>query len=305
MKLADIAGGAGAVPIEALPGDQALAREVQGRLILAGVLDPPIDGAFGSASEWALSEFCKAKPVHFDGVLTAEAAQALLSPDIGTVFPMSPGTGLVGKVVSAMQRRGYWLSRHPACFNIVYVEGANSDGSPNANTPNQFNDLRMLIQVDQGVCKLTNIWEGTTEPGRYWTEHPMDSHGAARIKFGQYKSWRVGTHHPGKPSGHEALVQVENIVVYRDKHKTFRREGPTFTGIFAINQHWGYDAPKNDLGKTSAGCLVGRAKDGHKQFMAAVKSDPRYLANHGYRFVTAVMPGSALDEAHFNPTTDH
>jgi hypothetical protein len=203
-------------------------------------------------------------------------------------------------------RRGYWLSRHPKCFNIVYVEGVNADGGLNDNAPNRFNDLRILIQVDDhGACRITNVWEGTTEPGRYWTEHPMHPKGAARIKYGQYKSWRVGTHHPGQSSAHEALVQVEDVTVYRDKNKTYEREGPTFTGIFAINQHWGYDQSKNDLGRTSAGCLVGRTKDGHKQFMTAVKSDPRYLANHGYRFVTAVLPGAALDETEFDPTSDH
>ena len=66
------------------------------------------------------------------------------------------------------------------------------------------------------------------------------------------------------------------------------------TGLFGINQHWGYDAPMGDLGTTSAGCLVGRTKNGHRQFMALVKQDPRYKVSTGYRFVTAIMPGDKV-----------
>nr|WP_208246961.1 hypothetical protein [Rhizobium sp. T1473]MCA0804542.1 hypothetical protein [Rhizobium sp. T1473] len=123
----------------------------------------------------------------------------------------------------------------------------------------------------------------------------MNPKGAARIAFNQYKAWVVGTHHPNSASAHEALVQVEPITVCRDLNKDFKRTGDELdTGLFAINQHWGYDAPKDDLGRTSAGCLVGRTKDGHRKFMQLIKADPRYLANHSYRFLTAVMPGDEV-----------
>jgi hypothetical protein len=124
---------------------------------------------------------------------------------------------------------------------------------------------------------------------------PMNPCGAARIAFGQYKSWIVGTHHAGTSSAHEALVQVSPISVHRDLNKDFKRTNDKVdTGLFAINQHWGYDAPKNDLGRTSAGCLVGRTREGHKDFMALLKSDPRYRANNGYRFMTAVLAGDEV-----------
>jgi hypothetical protein len=124
----------------------------------------------------------------------------------------------------------------------------------------------------------------------------MNAGGAARIAFNQYKAWIVGTHLKSKPnSAHEALVQVEPVTVHRDLNKDYKRSGDkTDTGLFGINQHWGYDAPKDDLGTTSAGCLVGRSKDGHREFMAILKADPRYEANSAYRFMAAVLPG---DEA--------
>jgi hypothetical protein len=305
MTLNDIVGNT-SVSIETIASDRDLAREIQNRLTVAGLLDPPADGMFGAVSLWALTEFCKAKGLDFDLAVTSPIAASLLDDGIATLFPVNPGNDLAGKIVAALQRRGYFLARHPDCLNIVYLEGTNADGTKNANTPNQFNDLRTLIQIGNGgTCRLVHSWEGTTEPGRYWTEHPMDPKGAARIKFGQYKSWSVGTHHAGSPAAHEALVQVADIVVYRDRNQTFKREGSTYTGVFAVNQHWGYDMPKTDLGKSSAGCLVGRSTDGHKAFMSAIKSDLRYQTNHGYRFVTAVLPPGAIDETVFDPAQDH
>src|SRR4051812_17525387 len=137
MKLSDIPA-SGSVSLDAVIADKDLAREVQGRLNLAGVLDPPIDGVFGPVSEWALGEYCRAKHLEFDAELSGEMASALLSKDIATTFPLAPGTDLAGKLISAMQRRGYWISRHPRCLNIVYVEGVNADGTANDNVRNHF-----------------------------------------------------------------------------------------------------------------------------------------------------------------------
>ena len=120
--------------------------------------------------------------------------------------------------------------------------------------------------------------------------------GAARIAYGQYKSWSVGMHPRSSPTtAHEALVQVKDITVYRDLNEDFQRDGDkTFTGLFGINQHWGYDMPKNNIGNASAGCLVGRTKSGHREFMALVKADPRYIASRGFRFMTTVIPASDI-----------
>ena len=52
-------------------------------------------------------------------------------------------------------------------------------------------------------------------------------------------------------------------------------------------RHW-----KGKVTDKILGCLVGRTKSGHREFMKIVKADPRHLASPAYRFVTAVMPGS-------------
>ena len=234
--------------------------ERQATLIARGLLDPPADGFIGPLSRWAMAQ--------------------------GEPPPLMPSDDLAGRIVRALVRRGHFVARHPECLNIVYVEGLNPDGTPNDNAPNRFNDIRCLVRIVAGVPTLAGCWEATAEPSRRWTFAPMNRSGAARIAFGQYKAWALGFHH-----GHEALVQVEPLPVYRDARRDFRREGPIDTGLFGINQHWGYDLPRNDLGNSSAGCLVGRSIAGHREFMRLVKTDRRFLvAGDGYRFLTAVLP---------------
>jgi hypothetical protein len=223
--------------------------------------------------------------------MTKDLADALLTKT-QTLPDLSQSGTWFDRVIEYMQAKEYWICRHPEALNIVYLEGTNENGNLNNNAPNVFNDLRVVFSVSASGAPIPTAWEGTTEPGSYWTMHPMSPKGAARIAFNQYKAWSVGIHHPGKASAHEALVQVEPILVYRDLNKDFKREGDdTERGLFAINQHWGYNAPKDDLGQTSAGCLVGRTKAGHMEFMSMIKSDPRYQANSTYRFMTAVMSG--------------
>ena len=299
MDLQDIAAGrAGSIALSSIGGDRTLARQVQQRLTEAGLLEPPPDGDFGPVSHWATDEFLRKVGMTGKGSLDKTAAQALLSTTIASLFPLNATATLAGRITAGCQKQGWWITRHPECVNIVYVEGLDADGSLNDDAPNVFNDLRLLLRVNRsGNPEIVGSWEATSEPGTYFTKlKKEDPRGAARIAFGQYKSWSVGMHPRGKPSvAHEALVQVKDITVCRDLNEDFERTGDaTFTGLFGINQHWGYDMPKNSIGNASAGCLVGRTKSGHREFMALVKADPRYGASRGFRFMTAVMPASGL-----------
>jgi hypothetical protein len=295
---------AGSVEFAKIALDIELVRDVQGQLSIAGLLDPPVDGKWGAVSQWALSTYLKRCGLDPSRGITREAAASLSTENAGGLFGISTGESLASRAIAALQRRGYWVSRYPKCFNIVYLEGMNVDGTANANKPDEFNDSRLLIRIDsKGEPTLEAAWDATTEPGRHYTEQPMEPDGAARIAFGQYKSWVVGTHLAGRPSGHEALVQADQVAVYRDLNKDYSRAGDKkYTGVFGINQHWGYDLPKGSLANSSAGCLVGRTKDGHREFMKLLKSDPRYRASKAYRFVATILPVSALSETDFDPS---
>jgi hypothetical protein len=195
--------------------------------------------------------------------------------------------GWIDRVVDHMSRNGYWFSRFPGCRNIVNLEGANEDGTRNDDAFDQFNDLRVVFWFEDDGTIVHKRWMATTEPGEFFTRNPMNPKGAARIKFGQYKAWRVGLH----KNDHEALTQAGPISVHRDFNKDGIRTGDAVdTGSdFMINQHHGWDTQPQSIKKTSAGCLVGRTIVGHQEFMTIVKQDPRYRANNAYRFVTTIL----------------
>lgn len=273
--------------------DVELATQIQTRLGRIGLLDPPSDGKFGAVSHWALQALLTSLKSPNKTVIDADLARVLLDDETTEFFPAVPTTNLAGRVADAANRRGYWLCRHPDCLNILYIEGMDADGATNDDAPNVFNDLRVLLRFTRtGRPVIEKSWVATTEPGAFYTKvKKLDPRGAARIEFGQYKAWRVGTHMQGRPTAHEALVQSSEITVFRDLNEDFERTGDArFEGMFGINQHAGGDVPKSDIRRASAGCLVGRTKTGHREFMELCKSDPRYVASRGYQFMTGVMP---------------
>ncbi len=169
-------------------------------------------------------------------------------------------------------------------FNIIYVEGMTINGQLNGDEPNQFNDVRAIFNRD----RCLDCWQATCEPGSWYTDYPMNPNGAFRIAFGYHKiAWQIGIH--GNSDPHEALIQITPIEGYRDYNRDGMRPGDYIDkGLFGINQHWGYDMPPDDIGQASAGCLVGRSRYGHKEFMAFCK-------NSGLNtFSTIVLPGNEI-----------
>ncbi|MBW4665380.1 MAG: hypothetical protein KME01_14465 [Chroococcus sp. CMT-3BRIN-NPC107] len=199
---------------------------------------------------------------------------------------------LATRVVEYMRSKRYLLFNGPQHVNIIYIEGLNANGTLNSDAPNCFNDRRLVLQTRDGIPQIIGNWEATTEPGSHYTYSPMNPLGAARIKFGQYTSWAVGLHGRDR---HEALVQVANVSVHRDFNKDFLRTGDRITtGLYGINQHWGYDLGINNISTASAGCLVGRSRGGHREFMNFVKSDVRYKKDPSFIFTTTIIPGDDL-----------
>jgi len=307
MRLAEIAKSKKSVSVQKLGSDIALAKEVQKRLIVLGCLDPKADGAFGEISKLALRSFARREGLPFAERLTGPIAQALLDETPKTFIPLKLGSDLGSRLVRYMQAKGYHVARLPGHLNIVYLEGSDVNGRHNADEADGWNDRRIVFVVgSDGRPRITLNVPATTEPGLFFTRNPINKGGAARIAFNQYKAWGVGKHKADTPTEQEALVQVGQISVFRDKNKDGLREttknGKRVRDLvhvgsgFGINQHGtlGTKGPKT-IGKWSAGCLVARQPADHRRFMKIVKKDPRFAANHTYRFMTAVIAGDDFD----------
>ena len=193
-----------------------------------------------------------------------------------------------------MEAENYEIFRKSGEKNIIYIEGADKNGTINSDKSNHFNDLRLVFAFNhRGDAVIEGAWEGTTEPGYWYTDNPMNPDGAARIAFGQYRAWQIGIHGVSDP--HEALVQVGLVRVHRDYNRDMVRTGDAIDkGYFGINQHWGHDNPVDDIHTASAGCLVGRTRSGHRNFMELIRSDRRCIADPEFIFTTTIIPGNKL-----------
>lgn len=286
--------------IDAIASDSELSTEIQQILITGRFLDPPADGKFGPISSYALNEFQEETGCDERGFLGPETATKLiLATQVGAAseVTLDLGDDLASSIVKYMLQNGYRVSIGERKYNIVYIEGMSDDLEINSDNPNEFNDLRLVLEIVEEQPKIISYWQATTEPGFYYTDRPENPLGAARIAFGQYKAWSVGIHYGSGADPHESLVQDAAVTVHRDFNRDMVRKGDRLdTGLFGINQHWGYDLPYNDISYASAGCLVGRTRRGHREFMRLIKQDKRYRLNRDYLFVSTIIPGDDLQD---------
>lgn len=269
--------------------DRDLALEIQTLLVIGGFLKSGKVN-FSSTRE-AFIKFKESAYLTGANELGKSTADALLK--LAGVGKKKPTT-LAERIIAYCEDKDYQIDRNPGEKNIIYVEGMNPDGTLNEDQLNVWNDLRMVIEFKNEKPEIIGCWQATTEPGRYYVMNAMNSKGAARIAFGQYRAWRLGPH--GNADRHEALIQTGGpVTVHRDKNRDGSRAGDMVeSGYFGINQHWGGDSPESDIGRWSAGCQVGRTRQGHREFMKIVKSDPRFLNNSQYVFSSIIIPGDDL-----------
>lgn len=199
---------------------------------------------------------------------------------------------LIDKIIAYYQLNGWKLFDKPGEINICYLKDADEFGVPHQTKPNEFDDRRILFTKRDGQWTILLNATATCDPGQYWVENPMNPQGAAQIKLDtQFTAWQVGTHGHGNYA-HEALVQVGTITVVRDSNESMSRDGSDVedTGDdFGVNQHSAFDAPIDEIGRWSAGCLVGRHHESHQKFMRICKSDPRYQQDDSFTFTTVVI----------------
>lgn len=177
-------------------------------------------------------------------------------------------------------------------FNIVYIEGLNPDGTPNADRPNEWNDLRLLVTKEGDKWKIVHNAIATTEPGDFYTNNPTNMQGAARIAFGYHPpAWKMGFHKGTQP----ALVQVGNVMIHRDKNRDGLRgrNEPSFLSVpIGLNHHTTSQRFNGEqIGKYSAGCLVGKNYAQHLDFLSLLRKEVRINAGFPYLYDTWTIPG--------------
>lgn len=168
------------------------------------------------------------------------------------------------KVIRFMESKGYRI----LALNIVYLEDVKDPDTwePTEGRLDVWDDARCIIS-NAGEILMSS--QATTEPGKYYTNNPLNPQGAFRIAFGNYQdAWRIGDH-----KGQLALVQCGNLKGHRDLNKDGTRTGdPIDIGNhFGVNQHTTSNAPET-IGLWSAGCLVGRFPVTHEKFMEICKN---------------------------------
>lgn len=192
-------------------------------------------------------------------------------------------------VVSAMRRFGYPVFTGKDELTLAYIEGVDIDGRRNANRPNAFDATRMLLVSDgAGKLSIAGAWYATTHAGAYYEHHRLNPDGAFHIALGSQAAWKRGIYHHGN---YPALLEVLPLHGTRDDEEDFQRDPrfPVFENVGA-HHHWGYDFPRDDVGKSSAGCQVGEYKDEHLEFIEWIDSDPREMAAPGqFLWTSAVL----------------
>jgi len=175
---------------------------------------------------------------------------------------------------------GKWWTA-PYDLNVFGIRNAN-------NLANKFDDTLGIAYTDDKGVKRILLVPGTTDPGLYYLQNPLNAKGCAIVVEGYYPSlWKIGTH-----KGYKAWQQIGYVNIFRDNNKdnkidvdmskvekvnnigiNFHRANPSGTTI--------------SVGKYSAGCqVVANAED----FSYCMKlGDLQKKYGHGDKFSYALL----------------
>lgn len=148
---------------------------------------------------------------------------------------------------------------------------------------NTFDDYLLVMYRDKEEM-ITQHWEATTDPGKYWLENPMNPKGTAVLIPGQYRgTWKIGKHQ----NSYEALVQRKPVKVWRDNNKdevidyeSFSTLNPVDEGFFGINIHRSNPYTESYVvNKWSAGCQVFKRVQDFVEFMDLCRQSSKIYGN--------------------------
>jgi hypothetical protein len=146
---------------------------------------------------------------------------------------------------------------------------------------NTFDDF-LLVMYREEELMISNRYQITTDPGKYWLLNPMNPKGTAVLAPDQYRStWQLGKHQ-GK---YDALVQRKPVKVWRDNNKDEIIDYNNITllsdeGYFGINIHRSnpYDQ-SYVINKWSAGCQVFKKVEDYNKFIQVCKDSAEIYGN--------------------------
>lgn len=193
----------------------------------------------------------------------------------------------VDQLIDTLENKGHVVFKNDSKnYNINYI-GVRS----NSRKPNKFDDMFYIFWKYQGKWNLVKH-TGTTDPGMYWLENPINVDGTAILKEGQHRGcWKIGKHQ-GK---YDALVQKKAVTVLRDDDEDNELDFDTEkerTGFFGINHHRAnskYESVQVD--KWSAGCQVRNNPEEYKEFWDIIEESAK---NWGDSFTYTLIKESDI-----------
>ena len=220
------------------------------------------DGIFGKGTESKVKQFQSASGLIADGIVGNATWGKLLADNPADVAVAAPSP--LPPVIAHAQSLGYETWGDPW---RLFLFGVRSE----ERKADAFDDMLGCAYVtDEGLWEA-HYWPGTTDPGAYYLEHPMNSAGCAILVPGQYlDTWTIDLH-SGK---YEALCQrAGEVSVYRDPSGDDKLDldpSTISTGYFGINLHAATRTEHQTstvVGKWSAGCQVHASADGFAKMM--------------------------------------
>lgn len=135
---------------------------------------------------------------------------------------------------------------------------------------NSFDDVLVVVYKTPNGKWTRNVYQITTDPGRYSMINPVNNRGCAILAPGQYRgAYKIGVHR-GK---YNALCQAKPVKVYRDNNKNEVYDWDVNTldeGMFGINIHKA-GAYSKRVDTWSAGCQVFANSNEFTSFMILCK----------------------------------
>lgn len=206
-------------------------------------------------------------------------------------------SGIAKKITDFYEKNQWYISRGTDTFNVLFIEDITKDWKPHNGTLDKWDDLCVVWQCQHnGTANIIKVWDKvTTEPGRFYTVNPCNINGAARIAFGQYKAYMIGTHGSSRRTMHQGFREELPILVHRDLNKDGKRTGDKIQkGVFYCNWHSTIGGNLNSIGRWSAGCSVFQDMGNFKEFLNLLKTDRRYQHDNGYAFIGAYAAGDEI-----------